>query len=237
MNARPKVIGGYIAGWVLVIFFVLLLTLIFNFVGTIICAALAGMMLGAARLRAWQSLALSAVFPGVISTFLLVTKAELPATQIVLLSLICFGIFWLIYVAVWALVRQEASQPAGSSARPATGSARPGRERGLALMRQAAPGSVPLPGQTAETVLADSTELTLEVLQGDWFARNSNPAPSDGQKAIVISKNTLVLSLTDANGRVCSRSKAYLRLCPGSVLALDDHTGPVDLDPEAQVSI
>jgi hypothetical protein len=108
MNSRLlKKALRYIGGWAIIIFFVVLLTFIFSFLGTIICAALAGMMIGAARLPRFHALCYSCIFPLVIFGVLRFSKAELTAAQIGLLAALCFGIFWLIYCVMVAMLSFE----------------------------------------------------------------------------------------------------------------------------------
>src|SRR5215472_1145713 len=108
MNALPlKKTLQRIAGGIIITFFVVLLTLIFSFLGTIICAALAGMMLGAAKLPRWQVAAASLLFPSVIFGVLRTTGADLPLQKILMLSGMCLGTFWLIYLVVSMMISYE----------------------------------------------------------------------------------------------------------------------------------
>jgi len=227
MKARPKAVLGYVVGWMITICFVVLFTVIFSFVGTIICAALAGMMMGAARLAWWQSLALSMVFPGVISTTFRITRTELPASQIVFVAVLCFAIFWVIYFALRALTSQEKAQSAGprrttsrvqvSAAQTSTSVVRP------AVVCTSASANVMdrgLPG------------VSLQMLQGTWFARNGSSDPQH-HKAIEISQDTLIVRLTDGHGQEQCLAQGHLRICPGCILGI---TGQ-QLDLEAQISI
>src|SRR5260370_35897434 len=98
MSLRPiKTAVQYLLGAAAIALFVSLLTFIFSFLGTIFCAALAGMMLGAFKNLRWQSVPFSFLFPAVIVTVLRVSKAELAANQVLVLALSAFGAFWLTY--------------------------------------------------------------------------------------------------------------------------------------------
>ncbi|RPJ24767.1 MAG: hypothetical protein EHM35_16085 [Planctomycetaceae bacterium] len=218
MNARPKAVAGYVLGWCLIACFVVLLTLIFSFLGTLICAALTGMMMGAARLKKWQSLAMSLLFPAVITTVLRMSRAELTAKEICFLSLLCFGLFWLIYVAVFALVSQEQAarpeQPRPRATAPST-SAGPdanqisevGDQRSDAMAAMAKV-ETPLP------------ELNLADLQGKWLSQAPRPEPRGQQKLIEIDHQTLILSLLSEDGHADLLGKAELKLSHHSVLLL-----------------
>jgi len=232
MNARPKAVLGYVVGWLTTIGFVVLFTLIFNFVGTIICAALAGMMMGAARLRWWQSFLVSLVSPGVIAVAFLVTKAALPVGQILFLSALCFAIFWVIYFALWALSSHEhtaSSKEAGMPTRvPPSTLATP-----LPFTGQTPPVCLVAAGTAASMA---SPALDLQMLQGTWLARNGSQASPHPQKALEISEDNVVLRLTDSQGHVQSLAAGHLRICAGCILAVIGKPG-LGLDSETQVSI
>src|SRR5262245_14882401 len=105
MNALPiKTALRYVTGWSVIILFTGLLTLIFSFLGAFFCAGLAGMMVGSAKLPRWPSLALSLTFPAVLVTLLRTGGTELPSRQIMLLSLVCLGTFWVTWLLVRAVV-------------------------------------------------------------------------------------------------------------------------------------
>ncbi len=228
MHASPKAVCGYVVGWLIVIFFVVLFSIIFSFVGTIICAAAAGMMMGAARLPWWHSAALSAVFPAVISTVFRVTKAELPFRQVVFVSILCFGIFWVIYFALWALTAQEKSHAA---ARLAPRAARTGTSS-----RQAKNQQDPLRTASSSEAAAEP-ELTLAMLQGGWFANNSASDHGSKRKTMEICNDTITVNLSDSNGHVWPLGRAQFRLNGHAILALDTAEHPVHQDPDEEVSI
>src|SRR5271157_4800368 len=105
MSAKTlRTVCGHIGGWCAITFFVLLLTFIFSFLGTIFCAVLAGMMLGAMKPHRWYSVPISLLFPVAICLVLRAMKADLPERQINLLSLLCLGAFWLAFFLTAALV-------------------------------------------------------------------------------------------------------------------------------------
>jgi len=71
----------YLLGAAAIAFFVGLLTFIFSFLGTIFCAALVGMMLGAFKDLRWQSVSFSFLLPAVLVAVLRVTRAELTGNR------------------------------------------------------------------------------------------------------------------------------------------------------------
>jgi hypothetical protein len=209
VSVRPKIVAGYVLGWFLIVFFVVLLTLIFSFLGTIICAALAGMMMGAARLPRLQSLLLSVVFPGVLASVLVITRAELPGRQILFLSLLCLGIFWVIYLAISALVAQEKAERDRSQSQSAASPAH---------LSQGSPMSA-----VERTARPRAGELTLDALEGKWLAQSSRSPTSNQQKVLEISRESLVLSLTSPSGQVQFCGQARLSLCDGSMVIATGH--------------
>ena len=79
-----KTAAQYAGGLAIATFFVVLLSFVFSFLGTLFCAALAGLMLGALRTHKWQSILISLLFPLVIFTLLKGMKTELQERQILL---------------------------------------------------------------------------------------------------------------------------------------------------------
>ena len=121
MNAKTLgTVCGHVAGWCAIVSFVLLLTFIFSFLGTIFCAVLAGMMLGSMRPRRWHSVPISLLFPATIFLMLRAMKAELLERQIDLLSLLCLGAFWLTFLLAGVVVSAE--QKARTAPGPGRGS-------------------------------------------------------------------------------------------------------------------
>jgi hypothetical protein len=116
MNAKAKMAVGYAFAVCLLAFFVALLTVIFSFLGTFICAALAGMMMGAGRIRVLPSTVLSLLFPVVLVVTFRLSHTEIMAGHILLLALICLAVFWGLYGAIRALISTEQkSNPAVAS--------------------------------------------------------------------------------------------------------------------------
>jgi hypothetical protein len=120
----------HLGGFAVAAFFVFLLSFTFSFLGTIFCAAVGGMMLGAVRGYRWQSIPVSLLFPGVILVLLKGMRTELGDRQVLLVALACFGIFWLTYGVAAALFVVEGRGKA-PSARPA------GKETGRQVGRGA----------------------------------------------------------------------------------------------------
>ena len=74
------------------------LSVIFNILGTITCAVLAGMMMGAFKGAKWLSALVSMVFPGVFFGLVRTARVELTQQQVILLGALCFGTFWATYL-------------------------------------------------------------------------------------------------------------------------------------------
>ncbi len=189
MNATPvRIVGRYLLAWAIVAFFVVLLTFIFSFLGTIMCAVLAGMMLGAARLGRWHNLLASCIFPGALLGVLRPSRADLTEWQLLALMGLCFGAFWLTYFVASCLIFYEhkGQAPARPSAkRPST--------------------RAPAPDRCAE-------ELSLDVLQGRWSCEAGGVNGHRTCKMMAIENGDLLLSVADSKGNVRRRARAEIRL-------------------------
>ena len=197
MNAVVvKTAGRYLGAWGAIVLCVILLSLLFTFLGTITCAALAGMMMGAFKGAKWFSVSVSLVFPVVIFGMARGAKVELTPQQITLLAALCFGAYWVTYV-VSAFVffceqkgRKSAKRPAptppGEALAPGAPVAATGFIRAAVLPGFAGP----------------ETESCLEHLQGDWVCEASRAGLSLCRKVIQIKESKLELRTVDANGRI-----------------------------------
>ena len=202
-------------------FFVALLTLIFSFLGAILCAVLAGMMVGAARLPAWHTAVISLISPGVLFAMLRTSKADMSDAQVAILTAVCFSSFWLIYLMASALLRYEhkATKPASSSPMA--------RANGRAEHRRPEK-RINVPGVLNG---APNGALTLEALQGQWRCRG----PERQEKVLSIQREQLELIVANGQGRVSFATRAEIRL--------DGHTSLQTLwlsssqDPDTLVSI
>jgi hypothetical protein len=190
-----KAAAQYAGGLAIGTFFVVLLSFIFSFLGTIFCAALAGMMLGTLHTHKWQSIPVSLLFPLVIFTLLKGMKTELEERQILLVSLACFSVFWLTYGMAATLSFFERKR------QPAAG--RPSQ------IRPASAGGAEAPKRNGC--------LSLEMLQGDWSPEASYPAPFQIRR-IRIQKEKLTLSVAEPGGKVRILGSAQLKLCPAHSL-------------------
>lgn len=205
MKAWPlKVAAQYAGGLLIAAFFAVLLSFTFSFLGTIFCAALAGMMLGALRTRLWQSIPVSLLFPLIIVTLMRGMKTELAGKQISIVALACFSVFWLTYVVAAALFFFERKGPSAAGSKP-----------------QIQPASAPRPGgeglmETATVQAAGSLKrnsfLTLEMLEGKWSAEGSAQA-QDQQRRMSIEKENLILSVSDSEGGLRILGRAHVKLC------------------------
>jgi hypothetical protein len=191
-----RAVGRYLGAWGAIVLCVILLSLLFTFLGTITCAVLAGMMMGAFKGAKWFSVSVSLVFPGVIFCMTRGARVELTTQQITLLAALCFGTFWVTYL-VSAFVffceqkdrkstKRAASVPQDEAL--AQGGQVAGANRNAAAE---APGSTEL-----------GTESCLEQLQGDWVCEASRAGHSLCRKIIQIKESKLELKAVDASGRI-----------------------------------
>lgn len=215
MNVRAlKAAARYLGCWFAMVFFVVLLTTIFSFLGTIICAVLAGMMLGAAKHQRWQAVPVAVVFPTVIFTMLRSTRAELLGRQVMVLSLLCFGAFWLTYLVTSLLLLFEAKN---SLTQPA---------RGPTPTQFKPPASLPVvPGSRPPGGLLARAPLSVADLQGQWHQPVATGNGHSRERRLEISGDLLKLSLLDSQGGTSALGETVLNLCdpgcPGSGRAAD----------------
>lgn len=211
MNCKPvRTAVRYLAAWSLVACFVVLLTLIFNFLGTILCAVLGGMMLGAMKQARWHAIPGSLLLPTVLLILLRVTKAELSPLQSHVLALVCFGAFWLMFVLSAALVSFERKAQASPVCRSEAAAA-PGVRRALDPAGQATSRH-----SAAVVSLAAAHKLTgqlaLAELQGKWLFEPSGPNGHAHKKVMEIREDKLVLRILDPDGRVRFQARGEVEL-------------------------
>lgn len=217
-----KTLLRYAVGWSTVVLFAVLLTFIFSFLGAFFCAALAGMMLGSFKVPRWQIAALSAIFPLVLFALLRGGGAELLVSQVVLLSVLCFGTFWVTYFVVRAVVWYERKgQPNAHSAKVASGKGVP----------ETFPSPTQFSGSAGAANALPSGELNLAALQGKWSCTWAPPDLPREHKLLEIEQAKLSLVISDAGGRVKFCGSGEVKLQPasgGSLLSVSSLTEPDD---------
>ena len=197
MNAvAVRTAGRYLGAWGAIVLCVILLSLLFTFLGTITCAVLAGMMMGAFKGAKWFSVSVSLVFPAVIFGMARGAKVELTPQQIALLAVLCFGTFWVTYV-VSAFVFFHEQKGKKPSRRPST----PLQPEASAQGGQVAAAGCAPAAQPLGFAVPDR-ELCLEQLQGNWVCEASSPGEPLGKKVLQIKEAKLELKAIDATGRI-----------------------------------
>jgi hypothetical protein len=178
------------------VLFVVLLSLLFTFLGTITCAVLAGMMMGAFKGAKWFSVSVSLVFPGVIFGMARGARVELTPQQIALLAVLCFGTFWVTcLVSAFVFFCEQKDRKSARSPAPAP------QDETLAQG-----GQVAVTGRTAAAEAHGSTELgrgsCLDQLQGDWVCEASGKGEPLCKRVIQIKEAKLELKAIDNSGRI-----------------------------------
>ena len=169
--------------WCILVIAVVLLTLLFTVLGTITCAVLTGMMMAAARHQRWQTIPVSAVFPGVVIALIGLAKVDLEGQQRIVLPALCFGAFWFTYLVTRGIVRLE-TKPGGVS-------------------------DTLIPAQPEKIVSEAVKELKLENLQGKWIFEGAN---GNVGRILEVAGDTFSLSEVDAGGRARLISKSNIKL-------------------------
>jgi hypothetical protein len=185
MSLQPiKTAFKYAGAWSVALAFVTLLTIIFSFLGTLFCAALGGMMMGATKASGKLSVPFSVFCPGVLFALLRFQKSELPQRQVTVLVVICLAAFWAIYLLSALVMAQE--QKAGSANRKPMPAPKP-----------------ELPNATA-VIAAPPARLEPKQLEGHWCSETP-------KRTMDIKDGGLELSTLDADGHVSASTKARVR--------------------------
>ena len=186
MNSSIRVCVKQVGLWCILVIAVVLLTLLFTVLGTITCAVLTGMMMAAARHHRWQTIPVSAVFPGVVIALVGLAKVELMGRQRIFLPALCFGAFWLTYGVTRAVVKFEAA---------------PGAEPEVKTISQPEKG-----------VSEALEELRLENLQGKWICEELSGNGAAPKRILELTGETLSLSTIDPDGlkRVIAKGNVKL---------------------------
>ena len=189
MNVSPVRELGRQAGigFVLAVF-VALVTFMFSFLGTILCAAMFGMMVGFVKKWKWQFILISFLFPALLLASFSVSKSksELLPHECYGLAAVGFGTFWVTYLATRGLFLLE-----GRTARPVA-------ER--------------ISGQS-RTVPTDELarpDLDIEDLHGAWLEDIQQRSGDRPRRMIRIHDQELTMSHVGEDGQ--SRTVARVRL-------------------------
>jgi hypothetical protein len=207
MNAAAiRTAGRYLGGWSAIVLIVVLLSLLFTFLGTITCAVLVGMMLGAFKGARWFRVFVSLVFPGVIFGMVRGAKVELTQEQVVLLAALCFGAFWATYlVGAYVFFSEQKDRKSSELSAPTRQGAATASAGQVAKMGCAA-ATAPVQGE------ATARERCLEQLQGSWVFEGAMGAELPGRKVIQIQESKLQLKVSDAAGHTTLVATADLAL-------------------------
>jgi len=194
-----KTATRYVAGWMTVILFAGLLTFIFSFLGAFFCAALAGMMLGSFKLPRWQTIALSITFPAVLVGVLRFGGSELLLKQVLLLSVLCLGTFWVTYWIVRAVVFYEhKGQAVVAVTRDVNGHLQPHVNCNGAPVGQ----------------------LNLQILQGKWWCVSPKQSSDHERKYLEIQRGNLLLTIRDPAGKISFKGRGEVELRDGRAVPL-----------------
>ena len=196
MNAAAiRTSGRYLGAWGAIVLCVILLSVIFNFLGTITCAVLVGMMMGVFKGTKWFSVSVSLVFPGVILGLVRGARVELSQQQVLMLGALCFGAFWVTYLVsayVFFCEQKGAKAPRPSASAPQLEPLLPG-------------GQAVATGGTLAAELTESAapfmESCLKQLEGSWVCETAGAGEPSYKKIIQIREAKLELRAVDPSGR------------------------------------
>jgi hypothetical protein len=225
MNSTPlRVVGKALGTWLIILLFVSFLTFTFNFLGTILCAVVIGMMMGASRHAKWQIVPVSLIFPAVVFFMLRWVKTGLASDQVRTVSILCFAAFWLTF-ALTALLRLVEKSQSPSDAIKSHSLARGNSTLALS-------GPAPVRGSLDPVSLAvapAAVPLSLALLQGRWAEASTAPDISR-RKLEIINEQIAVRGFSsdghldwEAQGRLkVETTEAFKRLISSNGAANSD---------------
>jgi len=179
MNSQSgRLVFNQMALWAVLVAVVGLLTLLFSLLGTISCAVIVGVMMGASRRWRWQTLPISIVFPAVIVTLSRVSKTELDWRQTMQMALLCFGVFWATHLVTYLLMFLERppENPAPNNSRTTTSASEPTK-----------------PAKVAQCCFED--------LRGKWHCETTAPDGQTQERIMTIGENEFSLSQKTPDGQ------------------------------------
>ena len=205
MNSNPIRAAGKALGiWMAIVAFVAFLTFAFSFLGTILCAVVIGMMMGASRHPKWQSIPVSLIFPALVFLLLRLSRTAIAHEQINAVAALCFGAFWLTCGLTFILRSVEGKQaPKEKVAKPAVSDER----------------TVPTPAcatKSPEVLYSagvQALELRLDMLQGWWEGRPSVGA-HQRRRTIEIIEDQIAVKEINAEGAICWEAKGDVTIAP-----------------------
>ena len=191
MNSSPVRELGRQAGIGLVlIVFASLVTFTFSFLGTILCAAIIGMMVGFSKKWKWQFILVSLLFPGLLllSIYFVKSKSVMSHHASIELAAVCFGTFWITVLATRGLFWLE-----GETHVPSAATLEPGRQQ----QSHAKP---------------EWHDLQIEELQGAWLQDIPLPNGQAERKVIEVNQNELTMSLVGQHGETRVLARGVLQV-------------------------
>jgi hypothetical protein len=204
MNSNPiRATGKALGTWMAIVAFVAFLTFAFSFLGTILCAVVIGMMMGASRHPKWQSIPVSLIFPALVLLLLRLSRTELAHEQINAVAALCFGAFWLTYGLTFVLRSVEGMQAIKAKA------AKPGAT--AAEKTVSTPACAKKSSEIPHPASIQALELRLEMLQGWWEGRTS-VGPQQRRRTLEIIEDQIEVKELNAEGGICWEAKGGLRV-------------------------
>ena len=204
MNSTPIRDAGKALGmWMAIVAFVAFLTFAFNFLGTILCAVVIGMMMGSTRHAKWQIIPVSLIFPALVLLLLGLSRTELSRDQVNAVAGLCFGAFWITYGLTSILRSVEGQQaPGAKAAKPC---ATPEKEVPTTACGQQSPEIL------CSTTSAQALELSLEMLQG-WWQGEASGESHQRRRTLQITADQIAVKGLNAEGGICWEAKGGLRV-------------------------
>jgi hypothetical protein len=188
--------GARLVVGAVLVFIVVLLSVIFSFLGTLTCSVLIGMMMGSARGSRWWAVPVSLLFAAVTLAMFLFPEPSVPVQKAISLSLLCFASFWATYLVTYGVIALEGR-----------GNPAPDRAQDENLRAAPVPASNRIPGdqrasETTSGIGHSAVDADLEALQGKWVAQPDTAAGRESAEAIDINRDRFRFERIDSHGRV-----------------------------------
>ena len=178
--------------------FVVLLTALFSFVGTITCCVLFGMMLGGVRGSKWSAVSVSVLLPVVTVALLQFPAPAVSWQKALTLAALCFATFWVMYFLTRCLTSSErkSNLAAHVAKNPTPPMQRENSRAGASRVSEAFLLS------SASRVASSLAQPDLAGLQGQWVSRRQPGHALGYSEAMEFTGEKLSFKRTDSDGNL-----------------------------------
>ena len=201
--SRLRNFGSRLLVGLILVGFVVLVTVVFSFAGTIMSCVMLGMMMGSLRSSVGTAVPVSALFPIVTVALLQYPIPAVSLSRALALAALCFAVFWVMYASTRAMMFLESGGKSSSTQRARNLEASVEHNSPEVSGGSAAETTSPLPTAAALPLnMQCPADAALGQLQGRWIrqplAGVGNHAAAG--EAIEIHQRTFLIHRKDAAG-------------------------------------